>query len=315
MPAPNFLIIGERRSGTTTLARWIQEHPQIYLHPQMDIGYFLDSELVGAKKWKVGPVDYTKWELLHSKKEYESKFPVDSDCIAIGEKSADYLFWQPCHERIKKYYPNIKLIITIRNPTERAWSMYWNEFGKGRETLSFEEAIEKEEERVKSSDYALDHLSYISRGHYAKSIKHLLQHFDKKNIHVIVLESLIVEPKKHVSELYDFLNVDPSQGFDNIEKKFNKNWTLVQKKMIKSNKFLSYFEEIYFKVISEFSFVVFRGNIYKRRKLISFLASPFRKGKDDQRMSEKVRKKLQAHFAPLNRELEELLQIDLNRWS
>jgi len=266
MSAPNFLIVGERRSGTTTLARWIEAHPEIYLHPKMDMAFFWDRELVGAKEWIDGKVDYDKWYIEHSKEDYEANFPQETQYKAIGEKSADYLFWEPCHERIQTYYPDIKLVLTLRNPIERAWSMYWNEVGKGRETLTFEEAISQEEERIQKSDYAKAHLSYVSRGNYANSIKNLLKHFKKENLHIIVLEHSIANPEKALRSLYDFLGVDSAKGYDNVQKKFNKNWTLVQKEFYAANRIISTIEQTIFNGINLVASLIHRGNIYKKRK-------------------------------------------------
>jgi hypothetical protein len=276
------------------------------------MAYFLDTELVGTRQWKEGKADYSKWEEEHSKKEYERNFPDNDNFLAVGEKSADYLFWEPCHERIKKYYPDIKVVITLRNPIERAWSMYWNEFGKGRETLSFEDAINKEEERIRTSDYAKVHLSYLSRGNYVKSIRKLLKHIDKNNIHIVILEHSIESPEKSLSNLYSFLEVDTSIGYENVKRTFNKNWTLVQRDLFASNRLLSNLEKLVFKGINLSSSIFFRKNIYKKRQMISFLSKPFRKGKEDHQMSNDTRSKLRSHFAPFNHELEKLLNIKLD---
>lgn len=315
MPAPNFLIIGERRSGTTSLARWIECHPEIFLHPQMDIGYFVDKELVGSKNWKMGPADYSKWEGEHSKEEYLSYFEQVEDQKAIGEKSADYLFLEPCHQRIKEYLPNIKLVITLRDPLERAWSMYWNEVGKGRETLSFEAAVEQEAERVANSDYARDHLSYVSRGFYDQSLKTLLKTFSKDQIHVFILEEVKENPKKYLSALYTFLDVDPKLGYDNVENRYNANWTSVPKPFVKNNKILATVEAAYFKGIQKLSTkILYRKNIYKRRDFQIKMAKPFRHSKVDFKMPQEVRARLLDKYKPHIQELEKMLKKDLSLW-
>lgn len=58
MTLPTFLIAGERRCGTTSLYRWMQGHPKIYLHPITDINYFISNELTKSRTWKNGKVDY-----------------------------------------------------------------------------------------------------------------------------------------------------------------------------------------------------------------------------------------------------------------
>ena len=314
MNKPNFLIFGERRSGSTTLARWVECHPDVFLHPKMDMAYFIDKDLVGRKEWKEGKAEYAKWENEHSQTEYQQYFDNSENKTAIGEKSADYFFWQPAHERVKKYLPDVKLVITLRNPIDRAWSMYWNERGKGREILEFEDAINVEPERVLKSDYAKLHLSYVSRGYYDESLNALYKTFSRKNVYVLILEKARIDPKKYLKEIYTFIGVNDSVGYDNIKKEFNKNWTLIQKPTIKKFKVFASLENIIFRWISLFSFAVFRSNIYKRRKLISVLASPFRNSKSNFKMEAASREKLRKEYSPHIKNLEKILNTDLSIW-
>lgn len=310
----DFLVIGERRSGTTSVARWMESHPDIFLHPKMDIGYFIDKELVGSREWSDGKANYNKWEKEHSKEEYLSYFKEANRQMAIGEKSADYFFWHQCHRRIKDYFPDIKLIITLRNPVERAWSMYWNEKGKGRESLNFEEAIKQEPERIARSDYAKDHLSYMTRGFYDESLSRLYQTFEKKQVYVLILEKARLDPQKYLEEIYSFLGVDNSIGFDNTSEQFNLNWALIPKSIFDKYLFLKILENTYFKFVSLFAFVIFRNNIYKRRKLLMLLAKPFRYSKTDRKMKTETEDYLHKMYSPHITNLELLLEMDLSIW-
>ena len=314
MSTPNFLIIGERRSGTTTLARWMECHPDIYIHPRMDMGYFIDRELVGSKDWNKGHVDLKRWGSEHSKKEYLAYFKDVKEQIVVGEKSADYLFWHYSHERIKSYFPDIKLIVTLRNPVDRAWSMYWNEIGKGREQTTFEEAVKLEEERIKESDYARDHLSYITRGFYDESISRLFEVFNKNNIYILILEKAISNPKKYLKEIYSFLGVNPNEGIENVNIHFNKNWTLVPKPFIISNSFFTYLEKMYFKTISKVASILFRKNIYAKRNLVIILSKFFRYSKSDFTMDNKTKKYLNNLYLPHIKKLEKMIELDLSEW-
>lgn len=315
MPTPNFLIIGERRSGTTSMARWIECHPEIFLHPQMDIGYFIDKELVGSKDWKPGPANYEQWAKEHSKEEYLDYFQTANGQIAIGEKSADYLFWHQSHQRIKNYFSDIKLVITLRNPIDRAWSMYWNELGKGRETLSFEEAIAAEEKRIQESDYARDHLSYLTRGFYDQSISKLLESFPKSQIHVFILEQVRKNPKKYLSELYDFLGVNPQHGYENIKREYNASWTAIPKAFWKRNTTLASIEATYFKSIELVARkILFRKDLYKRRQFQMLMSKPFRYSKADFKISKELKNQLQDIYRPHIKNLENILDRDLSIW-
>ncbi|MEN0049324.1 MAG: sulfotransferase [Bacteroidota bacterium] len=314
MTLPNFIIIGERRSGTTNLAKWLEAHPEIFIAPQVDKGFFIDDEVNGRRIWLDGQVDTSKWEEDHNLKDYAAYFEDVTTEIAIGEKSADYLFWTPAHARIKKNLPDIKLLVILRNPIERAWSMYWNELGKGREDLSFEEAIVVEKERIAKSDYAKDHLSYISRGFYDESLAALFKVFNPEKVKVLVLEECIKNPIAQLKEVYQFLGVNEETGFQNVNKKVNANWTLLTRPFWKSNSVLESIERKAYRVILLFSKLVYRNNRFKNRKLAIFLARPFRYSKKDVQMKPKTREKLRKEYKASIKSLERLLGKDLSIW-
>lgn len=233
MSKPNYLIIGERRSGTTTLANYLTDHPEVFVHPRPDIGYFIDESIRGRMNWLDGEPDEKAWEQAHSLEQYAELFATEQGHKAIGEKSADYLFWRPAHQRISSFLPNAKLIAILRDPAERAWSHYWNEVGKGRENLSFGDALKAEPDRIAKSAYARDHLSYKTRGYYHQSIGDILQLFQRDQLLVICLEQLIKEPIPTLQRVYQFLEVDPSRGLGLAGERFNINWTMIQRSWIK----------------------------------------------------------------------------------
>ena len=312
---PNFIIAGERRSGTTSLAKWIEAHPEIYLHPRVDIGYFVDKILVGQMKWIDGEIDESLWNGEHDQQEYANYFEegFKGNKIAVGEKSADYLFWTPTHARIKAWMPEVKILLTLRNPIERAWSMYWNEVGKGREELSFEDAIAAENQRITNSAYARDHLSYVARGRYDESLTRLFETFAKSQVHVVILEDAMKDPKEALAGVYKFLGVNPSLGMDKASVKFNNNWTTIPKLFWTKNRFLEKTELLINKVIHKSLRVLVRNNHTKRRWQVR-LESPFRKTKKDFEMDAQTRGELEQMYAPHIENLEKILGRSLDIW-
>lgn len=226
MVRPTFIIAGERRCGTTSLYRWLQRHPEIFLHPHRDMGYFIEDELLGGRAWIDGEADAAAWEATHSAAEYGQRFAAAEGYRAVGEKSADLLFWRPAHPRIARLVPEVKLIITLRNPVDRAWSHYWNEVGKGREPLSFEEALDAEEERAKGSAWARNHLSYLQRGFYEQSLTALYTHIAPERVLVQTLEHNRQAPQESLRQIYRFLGVSPDQGLERAGSHHNRNTTL-----------------------------------------------------------------------------------------
>lgn len=311
---PNFIIAGERRSGTTTLAKLLEQHPQLYMYPSMDMAYFMDDDLRGRKVWLDGKVDSLLWDEKHSLAEYFNYFSAASENeIAIGEKSADYLFLESCHQRIKRFIPDVKIILTFRNPVERAWSHYWNEVGKGRESETFEKAIELENSRIEASDYARAHLSYISRGFYINSFSRLLSVFDRSQIKVVFLEELQLNPGLIVKDVFDFLGIDSSFKIKHSRPSYNSNWTTIPKPFWQKNKVNRAFEKLLNNAIAR-TITVFVKDVYKRRALLTMLESLTRNTKKDFTMNPKTRSKLQRVFLPSIEGLEQELDKDLSFW-
>src|SRR3954466_14701522 len=125
----NFILIGAQKSGTTALHYFLTKHPRIMMGDQQEM-HFFDNEEVFSK-----PIDYAK---LHS--HYQ---PVSVETV-VGECTPSYLYWEPAAARIHQYNPAIKLLVLLRNPTDRAFA-HWNmQRFKGREPLDFLDALKEE---------------------------------------------------------------------------------------------------------------------------------------------------------------------------
>ena len=130
---PSFIIIGAQRCGTTSLYDYLSHHPQIIPSPVKELFYFDD--------YYTRPIEWYK-SFFPTKKEQEK---LERDLVAsviTGEASPSYFFHPYAAKRIKETLPQIKLILVLRDPIERAYSHYTHIKRVNREPLSFEEAIE-----------------------------------------------------------------------------------------------------------------------------------------------------------------------------
>lgn len=304
--------MGERRSGSTTLAQWMAQHEDISMLERMDYSYFLDRALVKRTPTSHEPDDES-WLLSHSPADYIEVFSHLPQHSTIGCKAADYFFFYPVHDRIKKYLPHTKFIVVLRNPLQRAWSMYWNEVGKGREQLNFDEAINIEDERIKSSTYNLLHHSYKTRGLYAQSLERFIDKFGQDRIYVVTLEALRSDPVQELNKIYEYIGVSQIQNFTPEKKVYNHNWTTIQKPFIKKNKLLSAIERKWDKLLS-LSMRVLLPNVYDRRKWYGKLTKLTRKTKEDFVMSDETKTKLLSYYSDDTQRLQDYLGIDLSSW-
>ena len=313
---PTFLIAGGRRCGTTSLYHWMKEHPQIYLFPETDTAFFIEDELVGRVEWLDGKVNVSSWEQTHSIDAYMKRF---SDCegyTAVGEKSADLLYWKNAHPRLARFIPNCKFIIILRNPVNRAWSHYWNERGKGREKLSFEDALAAEEERCTKSDYADHHLSYCRRGFYDISLQSFYSHIPREQILVLIFERLILHPQENLCNIYKFIGVDPNLGLEKIGSRHNENWTMVKYDWVDLPG-INKVEQLYHRVVRRVTERLLRGrpdSIVRKRRIYKYVERVFRRPAAKIAMPKEIRSNLTRIYEPHIQRLEKMLGYEIPEW-
>ncbi len=198
---PSFLIIGAQRCGTTSLFRSLMQHPRIRPPVKKEIHYFDDQYGLGLD-----------W--------YRSHFPPVRlfEGLITGEASPYYLFHPLAPSRVAEVYPDMKLIVLLRNPVDRAWSHYHHNRRRGRESRSFEDALamearqlEGEEDRiVNEPGYRSDphrHFSYTARGIYAPQIRRWLDCFPPDRFLFIPSEEYFKRYEKTLESVFDFLGV------------------------------------------------------------------------------------------------------------
>ena len=142
--------------------------------------------------------------------------------LLSGEASPNYLFVPivPC--RMKKILPDVKLIVILRNPVDRAYSDYQHAVRANRETLSFEKAIELEEERcadereqnIKDPECLADNYhsySYLARDLYADQMERWFQYYNRDQFLVLTTEDFAKNPQQTLNQFFDFVDVYPFQ--------------------------------------------------------------------------------------------------------
>lgn len=206
---PDFIIIGGQRCGTTTLYGLLTEHPCILPALRKEVHFF-------ARNFHRGTTWYRAFFPLRMHRYFATK--IRRQQLITGEATAYYIFHPHAPKRIFQTLPGVKLIALLRNPVDRAYSHYHHEVRKGRENLRFEEALEKEEERIQregrkmlvdesQDDRNFCYYSYLSRGIYVDQLKLWMSIFRKEQILVIRSEDLYTNSAGVVAQVQEFLNV------------------------------------------------------------------------------------------------------------
>jgi hypothetical protein len=295
MIKPNFIIAGVARCGTTSLYHYLKQHPEIGFPKVKEPKYFSSKHL---KFPHTGPGDETvDVKVVKDENEYFNLFNGLKDKKAIGEASSDYFyFYHNTISEIKKVLGDVKIILCFRNPIERTYSAYSNLIRDSRETLTFEKAIEKEEDRIKQNfDWMW---AYKNGSLYAEGLKKFQTNFS--NVKVVLLEELEANPEKVLKEVLSFLEVDPKVIID-TETKYSHSGK-------PKNKFVAKLTDRNNKV-----FYALREFIIKitPRNILEKIASKMF-AKDT--INSTTRKELQAFFKSDIEKLESLLNKNLKDW-
>lgn len=310
----DFIIAGERRAGTTTLYNLLKNAEGVSMFGESDNSFFIDAGLSSNPKIRI---ENSKWEENNNRDEYlESREKYrKSQSDLLGEKCSDILFWPHSHLRIRSYIPDVKLIISLRNPVDRAWSHYWHEVAKKRESLSFERSLKAEPNR--KDPYSYYNLSYLARGDYHASLKKLFEVFPKQSVHIVILENLEEDLEGEMKRLANFIGLSEESLLTVPVPHINKNWALTNRywtNALRLNYFLSKYDRALDMILQRILPPNENNNRYKIRRIKEKLLWPFKKPASKDKMSSKTRQKLRGHFEQSISDLEKLLSIDLSIW-
>lgn len=219
-PFPDFLILGAQKAGTSSLYKYLLQHPAILPAYRKEIHFFTIPALYfKGHNW------------------YRGHFPTglvraQAQQRLTGEASPSYLFFPLVPKRVHQVMPQAKLIVLLRDPVARAFSNYHHQVRRGLETLSFEEAIEQEQERLGNDlqktienpqfhSLNLAHFSYLLRGEYVTQLKRWRNFFPATQMLILKSEDFYDDPQQTVMQVASFLNLPTWQPNSTIFKQYN----------------------------------------------------------------------------------------------
>ena len=189
---PDFLILGAQKCGTTSLAKALAMNPQIFVPAAKEAHYFgevADDEIDAATYSQF----FSDW---------------DGEAL-IGEATPEYLALPEATDQIHRLLPDVRCVIVLRNPVDRAYSHYWHRRREAGLTLGFAEALE-EEEALRRRGTPVP-LGYIERGLYARQITRLRDAgFTTEQMRIIFFDDLLADPSGEVGRVERFLGVEPA---------------------------------------------------------------------------------------------------------
>lgn len=195
---PDFLVIGAPRSGTTTLHRYLDAHPQVFMAPQKEV-HFFDRHHTRGVDW------------------YRRQFAGATPDQTVGEASPTYLADPDARSRMAALVPDAKLVCVLRNPVDRAYSNYWyllRGMGAipGEHAPTFRELVRAElHPTAPVSDVArawTERQSVLDVGRYAAQLRALTDLYPRKAVLVLLLEDLRTDPGTAYGSVCRHIGVD-----------------------------------------------------------------------------------------------------------
>ena len=201
---PTFIVVGAAKSGTTALYHWLNQHPEVFMSPVKEPHFFS-----GLQPTYSGPGDdrfnqplVTTWDA------YGRLFEGSEEFAVRGEASPSYLDLYPeSIERMKEALADVKIVILLRHPTTRAFSEYVHLVRDGRETLSFRQALEAEEDRIRRGWRRI--WAHKARGRYADAVEAYISAFGRDHVGVWLYEELRDHPETTFRSICQFIGASP----------------------------------------------------------------------------------------------------------
>ena len=195
----DFIVGGVQKAGTTALHDFLAQHPQVALLRDQALHFFDKEEHFATSS--------PNYEVLHG------NFKAPWRWRVAGEVTADYLYYPRALNRIAQYNPKMKLIISLRNPIERAFSQWNMRREKGQEPLTFVDALKRDQEigiwqRPRGN-------AYIARSLYSPQLETVFDLFPREQLLVLKYEELRHDPTPLVNRLFDFIGVKQLSHFKN----------------------------------------------------------------------------------------------------
>lgn len=296
MVMPNFLILGAAKTGTTSIYRYLKQHPEIYMSPAKEPRFFIfENEILNFNG--IGDEVETAKTTLQ---EYQQLFANVTTQKAIGEATTMYLWSSKAPQRIEHHLRDVKLIAILRDPVDRAYSNYLHLRQAKREPLaSFSAAIQQEPQRIQDRWWPFWY--YKDQGFYYRQLQRYYTLFDRDRIKIYLYEDLKTEPIKLLQDIFAFLEVD-DRFIPDLTTKVRKSYAVPKNQALQSLVYRPSFLKSFLKPLLPDKIRQQIINRINQKNLVK------------PQVSKQFRRELIAEYREDILQLQELIDRDLSSW-
>lgn len=174
------MIVGAQKAGTSSLLRYLAQHPDIHTHAQPEMPFFLQArEYDRGYEWA-----FTKYFIGEGRPEALQRKHLIAKNVMVMH-APDVM------QRIYEHNPDIHLVVLLREPVARAYSAYWWARRRGWETIkTYEDALAAEPERLDEDWFKWRQCAYQYNGVYYPHVKHLMTRFGADQVQCVLTDDL-----------------------------------------------------------------------------------------------------------------------------
>lgn len=288
------MIVGAQKAGTTSLLRYLAQHPSVCVPVQTEMAYFaIDAEYDDG---------------------YERAFRkyfghCRQDTAVLVAKNAALMYLPKAVERLHRHNAGMQVVVLLRNPVARAYSAYWFARRVGREDLrTFEEALAAESARLAGDPLKASFCAYVHNGEYVRHLQTLYRYFDQSQVQVYLTDDLKRDPAEVCRAILGSVGLNGHYALD-VGRRHNSAGKARSQLVARS---LVAFQDSRHPVRRAVRRLIPDRIAYRLWSTIDRLNS---REFMPPTMAPETRAKLVEHFRPFNAELGSLLGRDLNHWN
>lgn len=208
----DFVVIGASKSGTTTLFNYLRHHPRLYLPLAKELPFFARDDWF-ERGWDRFVADY-----FHRASPEALWGTVTPQYLEDGVRTP---------QRMYQLMPQVKLVVILRNPVDRAFSTYRMRVMKGRETRSFEQVVEAQLDpaalaRARQFPWHPDTATdcYLVTGEYGRALQQFAAYFPREQFQVLFTADLEQRPQFVLDAIFTFLGLEPGFSPPNLGQRY-----------------------------------------------------------------------------------------------